>query len=76
MGTDNIDSFREYREKMNEKLLALDSKAIIRIFNLNTLTPILKQMVPWQPRIKRCVDELSIKPSVGDRVNRLPGIIV
>ena len=36
MGTDMIDSFREYREKMNEKLLAQDNKVIKRIFNLDT----------------------------------------
>ena len=35
MGTDIINSFREYREKMNEKLLAQDNKVIKRIFNLD-----------------------------------------
>jgi hypothetical protein len=36
MGTHHIDSIREYREKMNKKLLAQDNKVIKRIFNLNT----------------------------------------
>jgi len=36
MGTDIINSFREYREKMNEKLLAQDNRVIKRIFNLDT----------------------------------------
>ena len=36
MGDNMIDSFREYREKMNEKLLAQDNKVIKRIFNLDT----------------------------------------
>lgn len=36
MGTHHIDSIREYREKMNKKLLAKDNKVINRIFNLNT----------------------------------------
>ena len=36
MGTDVIQSFRAYREKMNEKLLAQDNKVIKRIFNLDT----------------------------------------
>ncbi len=31
-----IKSFRAYREKMNEKLLAQDNKVIKRIFNLDT----------------------------------------
>ena len=38
MGDNMIDSFREYREKMNEKLLAQDNKVIKRIFNLDTTT--------------------------------------
>jgi hypothetical protein len=36
MGKNLIDSFREYREKMNEKLLARDNKVIGRIFHLDT----------------------------------------
>lgn len=36
MGTDMIDAFRSYREKMNERLLAQDNKVIKRIFNLDT----------------------------------------
>jgi AhpD family alkylhydroperoxidase len=36
MGTEMINSFRSYREKMNEKLLAQDNKVIKRIFNLDT----------------------------------------
>jgi len=36
MGDNMIDSFREYREKMNEKLLAQDNKVIKRIFTLDT----------------------------------------
>ena len=36
MGDNMIDSFREYRKKMNEKLLAQDNKVIKRIFNLDT----------------------------------------
>jgi hypothetical protein len=35
MGTEMIDSFRKYREKMNEKLLAQDNKVIKRIVNLD-----------------------------------------
>jgi len=35
MGTDMIKSFRAYREKMNEKLLAQDNKVIRRLFNLD-----------------------------------------
>ena len=31
-----IKSFRAYREKMNEKLLAQDNKVIWRLFNLDT----------------------------------------
>lgn len=33
-----VKEFREYREKMNEKLLAGDNKVIKRIFNLDTNT--------------------------------------
>ncbi len=33
-----IKEFREYREKMNERLLAADNKVIKRIFNLDTNT--------------------------------------
>lgn len=36
MKTDMINTFREYREKMNERLLAQDNKVIRRIFNLDT----------------------------------------
>ena len=36
MKTDLINSFREYREKMNERLLAQENKVIRRIFNLDT----------------------------------------
>ena len=38
MGDNMIDSFREYRKKMNDKLLAQDNKVIKRIFNLDTNT--------------------------------------
>ena len=41
MGTDMIDSFREYREKMNKKLLAQDNKVtteeIMEIFAIANL---------------------------------------
>jgi AhpD family alkylhydroperoxidase len=33
-----VDEYREYRQKMNEKLLAADNKIIKRIFNLDTNT--------------------------------------
>lgn len=33
-----VDEYREYRQKMNEKLLAGDNKIIKRIFNLDTNT--------------------------------------
>ncbi len=33
-----INEFRDYREKMNEKLLKTDNKVIKRIFNLDTNT--------------------------------------
>lgn len=36
MGNEMINSFRKYREEMNEKLLAQDNKVIKRIFNLDT----------------------------------------
>lgn len=36
MGSDLIDSFREYHEQMNERLLAQNNKVIRRIFNLDT----------------------------------------
>ena len=36
--SDMIHRFREYREKMNQKLLASDNKIIKRIFNLDTHT--------------------------------------
>jgi len=52
MGDNMINSFNEYREKMNEKLLAQDNKVIKRIFNLDTnvymdgaLTSKTKQML-------------------------------
>jgi AhpD family alkylhydroperoxidase len=35
---EEVKAFREYREKMNEKLLAADNKVIKRIFNLDTNT--------------------------------------
>lgn len=35
---DKIREFREYREKMNEKILAADNKVIKRIYNLDTNT--------------------------------------
>ncbi len=38
MGREMINEFRSYREKMNERLLALDNKVIKRIFNLDTNT--------------------------------------
>ncbi len=47
-----IKEFREYREKMNERLLAADNKVIKRIFNLDTntykdgvLTAVTKEML-------------------------------
>lgn len=33
-----VEEFREYREKMNKRLLAADNKIIKRIFNLDTNT--------------------------------------
>ena len=36
--SEKIDEYREYRAKMNEKLLATDNKVIKRIFNLDTNT--------------------------------------
>lgn len=33
-----IKNFREYREKMNEKILASDNKVMKRIYSLDTLT--------------------------------------
>ena len=36
MGNELIDSFREYREQMNKRLLAQNNKVIRRIFNLDT----------------------------------------
>jgi AhpD family alkylhydroperoxidase len=36
--SDQIKEFRDYREKMNERLLAADNKIIKRIFNLDTNT--------------------------------------
>jgi hypothetical protein len=35
MGSELIDSFREYREKMNERLLAQDNRVIKRLYNLD-----------------------------------------
>lgn len=35
---DQIKAFREYREKMNEKILAADNKVIKRIYNIDTNT--------------------------------------
>jgi len=36
--SEEIKAFREYREEMNERLLAADNKIIKRIFNLDTNT--------------------------------------
>jgi AhpD family alkylhydroperoxidase len=36
--TDKLKEYREYRQKMNEKILAGDNKVIKRIFNLDTNT--------------------------------------
>jgi len=36
--SDQIKEFRDYREKMNKRLLAADNKIIKRIFNLDTNT--------------------------------------
>jgi AhpD family alkylhydroperoxidase len=36
MGTDLINSFREYCEKMNQRLLAQDNRVIKRILNIDT----------------------------------------
>lgn len=36
--SEKINEFREYREKMNERLLEADNKVIKRIFNLDTNT--------------------------------------
>ncbi|MCC8174733.1 MAG: carboxymuconolactone decarboxylase family protein [Odoribacter sp.] len=33
-----VEEFREYREKMNEKILAVDNKTIKRIYNIDTNT--------------------------------------
>lgn len=38
MMDDQIKAFREYREKMNEKILAADNKVIKRIYNIDTNT--------------------------------------
>ena len=35
---DKVKEFREYREKMNEKILASDNKVIKRIYNIDTNT--------------------------------------
>ncbi len=35
---DKVKEFREYREKMNEKILAADNKVIKRIYNIDTNT--------------------------------------
>ena len=35
---DKIKEFREYRERMNEKILAADNKVIKRIYNIDTNT--------------------------------------
>lgn len=35
---DLLQEFREYREKMNEKILAADNKVIKRIYNIDTNT--------------------------------------
>jgi AhpD family alkylhydroperoxidase len=36
--SENVNEYRAYRQKMNEKLLAADDKIIKRIFNLDTNT--------------------------------------
>ena len=36
--SNTLKEFREYREKMNEKLLSADNKVIKRLFNLDTNT--------------------------------------
>lgn len=36
--SDLVNSFREYREKMNEKILASDNKVMKRIYNIDTNT--------------------------------------
>ena len=64
MGADMIDTFRFYREKMNEKLLAQDNKVIKRIFNLDTnaymdgaLTAKTKEMLGFvSSMVLRCDD--------------------
>ena len=38
MMDDKIKEFREYRERMNEKILAADNKVIKRIYNIDTNT--------------------------------------
>lgn len=35
---DKVKEFREYRERMNEKILAADNKVIKRIYNIDTNT--------------------------------------
>lgn len=35
---DKIKEFREYRERMNEKILSVDNKVIKRIYNIDTNT--------------------------------------
>lgn len=35
---EKVKEFREYREKMNEKILAVDNKVIKRIYNIDTNT--------------------------------------
>jgi AhpD family alkylhydroperoxidase len=36
--SENVNEYRDYRQKMNERLLAADDKIIKRIFNLDTNT--------------------------------------
>lgn len=38
MSSEIVNEFRDYRQKMNDKLLAQDNKVINRIFNLDTNT--------------------------------------
>jgi len=38
MSSEMVNEFRDYRQKMNDKLLAQDNKVINRIFNLDTNT--------------------------------------
>lgn len=52
---EQLKEFREYRERMNEKILKADNKVIKRIFNIDTNTYMdgalpakVKEMLGWR----------------------------